>query len=328
MLAAENYCECELSTKLAFLDTSCEISDGKLIVDLFRKETDRNQYLLTSSCHPTHVTNNIPYSLALRIVRICSLPETRNNRLLELKQLLLTRDYKAGMIDAAINKAKQIPREEALKKVVHSKTTDRAVFVVTYDPRLPDLASIVKKHWRVMVQDSYLAEVYPKPPLIAYKRQRNIKDLLVKAKVPPARQRRSLPGMHRCGNCPICPYIKTGKIINATASKYRVQITKHYDCQTENLCYLVNCKKCRIQYIGETDRTLQDRFSEHLGYVRNQKLEKATGYHFNQNGHQMSDMEVSVIETINNKDSQFRKQRETEWIEKFDSKHKGLNKKS
>ena len=42
----------------------------------------------------------------------------------------------------------------------------------------------------------------------------------------------------------------------------------------------------------------------------------------------MSDMEVSVIETINNKDSQFRKQRETEWIEKFDSKHKGLNKKS
>ena len=83
-----------------------------------------------------------------------------------------------------------------------------------------------------------------------------------------------------------------------------------------------------MQYIGETDRTQQDRFSEHLGYVRNQKLEKATGYHFNQNGHQMSDMEVSVIENINNKDSQFRKQRETEWIEKFDSKHKGLNKKS
>ena len=70
-------CDCEPTQSLAFLDTLCKIENGKIITDLYRKETDRNQYLLTSSCHPAHVTENIPFSLALRIVRICTHPEDR-----------------------------------------------------------------------------------------------------------------------------------------------------------------------------------------------------------------------------------------------------------
>ena len=74
-------CDCEQSEHIPFLDTQCSIQGGKIIVDLYRKETDRNMYLLTSSCHPNHVTENIPYSLALRIVRICSRTEARDQRL-------------------------------------------------------------------------------------------------------------------------------------------------------------------------------------------------------------------------------------------------------
>ena len=45
-------CKCEATQSLAFLDTLCKIENGKIITDLYRKETDRNQYLLSSSCHP------------------------------------------------------------------------------------------------------------------------------------------------------------------------------------------------------------------------------------------------------------------------------------
>ena len=146
------------------------------MTDLYRKETDRNQYLLTSSCHPAHVTENIPFSLALRIVRICSHSEARERRFSELKSLLLERDYRPGCVDAAIKKARNITRTEALKRVVRSKTTHRSVFAITYDPRLPSISKIVQKHWRSMKQDPYLAEVFPLPPLVAYKRQPNIRD--------------------------------------------------------------------------------------------------------------------------------------------------------
>jgi hypothetical protein len=53
---------------------------GKIVTDLYRKESDRNQYLV--KC-----TNNSPISLTMRIVRICSEPEAREGRFVELKQL-------------------------------------------------------------------------------------------------------------------------------------------------------------------------------------------------------------------------------------------------
>ena len=92
--SSKSSCDCPIASSIPFLDTSCSISEtGKILTDLFKKETDRNQYLLTSSCHPASVTNNIPFSLALRIVRICSLTEAKEKRFSELKEMLLSRDY-------------------------------------------------------------------------------------------------------------------------------------------------------------------------------------------------------------------------------------------
>ena len=52
------------------VDTRLVIKNSEIIVDLYKKPTDRNLYLLPSSCHSPHVVHNIPFSLAFRIVRI------------------------------------------------------------------------------------------------------------------------------------------------------------------------------------------------------------------------------------------------------------------
>ena len=67
--AKEDRCDCLPKESISFLDTSCKLKNGKIEVDLFRKESARNQYLLPSSVHPGTVTKNIPFSLALRMVR-------------------------------------------------------------------------------------------------------------------------------------------------------------------------------------------------------------------------------------------------------------------
>jgi hypothetical protein len=67
--------DCPNQETIPFLDTSCKIVDGRIILDLYKKPTDRNMYLLPSSCHPPHQHKNIPFSLALRINRVCSLSE-------------------------------------------------------------------------------------------------------------------------------------------------------------------------------------------------------------------------------------------------------------
>ena len=45
-------CKCELCDSIPFLDTSLSIREGKINSDLYRKPSDRVQYLLPSSCHP------------------------------------------------------------------------------------------------------------------------------------------------------------------------------------------------------------------------------------------------------------------------------------
>ena len=105
------------------------IKDGKIEVDLYKKETDRNQYLLPSSCH--NRPNSIPFSLSLRIVRICTDPTKRDQRLSELKNHLLERGYLENKIDSSINKARAIPRHKALRKVKVSKKAEGPVFVIT-----------------------------------------------------------------------------------------------------------------------------------------------------------------------------------------------------
>ena len=49
-----------------------------------KKPTDRNQYLLPSSCHPNQTIQNISFSLALRIVGVCTEIEDREKIVQEL----------------------------------------------------------------------------------------------------------------------------------------------------------------------------------------------------------------------------------------------------
>ena len=99
-------------------------------------------YLLPTSCHPASVTKNIPFSLCLRIVRICSKTEYRDKQLLKLKELMLSRGYSDRMIDSAIERARTIPRHVALRKVFKKDKDKRPIFVTTYDPRLPNIQNI------------------------------------------------------------------------------------------------------------------------------------------------------------------------------------------
>ena len=149
----EDRCDCEPKDSIPFLDTSISIIEGKLDTDLYKKDTDRSQYLLRESCHPASVTASIPFSLSLRIIRICSQQINQNIRLQELKEVLLNRGYPSDLVNRGVEKAKKIPRKIALLKVQKKTTQNRPRFAIKYDPRLPNIPKIQMKHWRSMTND-------------------------------------------------------------------------------------------------------------------------------------------------------------------------------
>jgi hypothetical protein len=98
---------------------------NSITTDIYRKPTDSRQYLHYTSNHPLHVKNNVPFTLAHRIVRIVSKQETVELRLNELKHILLALKYPISIItkcfEKALNQNIVIPRamsEKIFKPVI------------------------------------------------------------------------------------------------------------------------------------------------------------------------------------------------------------------
>ena len=100
--------------KHVFLDTQSRLDENRISTDLYTKPMDTHQYLLPTSCHPKHCCKNIPYSLALRLRRICSDSNTFELRAKELTNQLHRRGYLKQDIASAIDKARQRSRDALL----------------------------------------------------------------------------------------------------------------------------------------------------------------------------------------------------------------------
>ena len=174
--------------------------------------------------------------------------------------------------------------------------------------------------------NEYLKDVFPEPPMVAYRRHKNIRENLIRAKVAPKidRCQRNKNGMKKCNKpCKACPFINETKLIKTNTFKW--EIRKHVQCGTSNIVYLLECTKCFEMYIGETKRPLRERISEHVQYARSLIPTKATGIHFNKPGHSIANMKFVVLEQTKNSDDLYRKERETFFINKFRTYHNGIN---
>ena len=158
----------------------------------------------------------------------------------------------------------------------------------------------------MVAQDEYLKDVFPEPPMVAYKRQKNIRECLIRAKLPPknSRNKRCLNGMKKCNRpCRACPMINETKQIKTNNFKW--EIRKPVNCATKNTIYLLECTKCYQMYIGESKRPLRERISEHTQYVRRIIQTKAMGEHFNKPGHSLANMKFTILEQAKQTDYYF-----------------------
>ena len=131
-------------------------------------------------------------------------------------------------------------------------------------------------------------------------------------------------------SCLICPYVLQGKDIKHENFKWNIKTS--VNCATYNACYMLMCTKERCTgkdhiYIGETKRKLKDRIFEHLGYINTSNTTQPAGHHFNLPGHSKADMKVTILERQFKHDPEYRKERESFLIRKFNTFRRGLNEK-
>ena len=140
----------DVTVSKTFLDVTESLIDGVIETDLFVKPTDSHQYLQSSSCHPFHCKNGIPYSQALRLNRICSETNSFDKRCNDLERLHLERGYSSKLVQKEILRARKISRNELLDKEKSQGNVSELTFNVTYYPVLRHLKSRLKSRMRTM----------------------------------------------------------------------------------------------------------------------------------------------------------------------------------
>ena len=113
-----------------------------------------------------------------------------------------------------------------------------------------------------------MKEVFQNPPIVTYSRPPNIRDKLIRARIPDPprlRPKRLTPGMKPCGlNCPTCPNIKPGTVIQSSNTSKKIEINGTFNCKTRNVVYCITCEQSKLQYIGQKTRSLDERVREHI----------------------------------------------------------------
>jgi hypothetical protein len=179
----------------------------------------------------------------------------------------------------------------------------------------------------------------PRAPMVAHLRPPNLRDMLVRAKLPPVDRRggagrRPQLGFRRCGKvrCLCCVYCVESRTHTSTATGQTWPMRQLITCEDRNLIYGVTCQhgrgRCpsRPQYIGMVgcSRAGRERCTEHRGSVSNHR-DNAVGEHFSQPGHSLDDFSFQAIEKVRSRDPFVIKARESFWIGKYGVLDQGLN---
>ena len=109
--------------------------------------------------------------------------------------------------------------------------------------------------------------------------------------------RRQLSRKSVCGSkhgCKTCTMFDRSTTCKSSYTGREYSIGRNLHCGVENIVYLVTCRKCKIQYVGETETTLRQRMCGHRSCIKS--LGSLVGSHFDDHG--LENFKVQIIEQI------------------------------
>ena len=240
-----------------FLDTTVYIKNRKLHTTIFTtKPTDKQNYLHCQSEHPLPLKNSIPFGQILRIKRICSEAKEFIRNCQKMLSKFIQRGYPVNITQEAYQKSSLWSRNDLLENK-KKKTSGRIPLVVTYNRTLPRLGPIINKHWHILQLDPKMAEKFNERPVLAYRRCKNLRDLIGSNKIsnnkvvkPTRNPGECKPCLSR-SDCQCCKQINNTNTFSSKTAKKTFNIRHSLNCKRSRVIYLMDCQKCGAQYVRE-----------------------------------------------------------------------------
>ena len=154
-----------------------------------------------------------------------------------------------------------------MEKVVRTEEERAIILALPFDRRLPDAAGILHQHYNLLVQrNPGVKEWMVRAPMVAHLRPANLRDFLVRAKLPQVNRRGrgasrgDQPGFKKCGKarCLCCVYSSNSRTHTSTLTGQTWPIKQSITCDDHSVVYNVTCShqagpclRRPAQYVGK-----------------------------------------------------------------------------
>ena len=168
-----------------------------------------------------------------------------------------------------------------------NQRSERIPLVLTYHPLTERIKRILLRNFNILSSDPETTAVFPQPLLVAYRRDSSLRDILVHTS--DSSQSSFQAGTSPCLHvrCRTSHYISSHTSVCGPQNSFVIK--KAFSCQTFGLVYCISCRRCPSLYIGETGRTLRQRFGEHHWSIEKNLPRFPVAEHFNTAGHSIDD---------------------------------------
>ncbi|KAL9985333.1 hypothetical protein ACROYT_G007723 [Oculina patagonica] len=174
----ENNCEYKETTLVQHpARGDCAI---KLYHNMIGSVTDTHSYLHKQSSHPRHCKDGLPRGQLLRLRRLCSDDSDFLEKGKEMISFFVQRGYCASSLQRDLDAIQRVNRCDVIKhQDSESRDLSRIPLVLTFHPLSERIKRILVSNFSILSGDPQTKEIFPQPPLVAYHRDRNVRDTLV-----------------------------------------------------------------------------------------------------------------------------------------------------
>ena len=149
---------------------------------------------------------------------------------------------------------------------------------------LPPLLPLLKSVFPILGASERTKELFDLP-IVAYKRPKNLRHLLVHTRPPrPARYKNTANGTHQCGSarCKTCAMVQDIQEIQFADQPGRREVIRgKFTGALTYVVYLLTCTACQAVNVDETGCTLRERMNAHRSAIKNGE-DTPVADHFNE----------------------------------------------
>ena len=287
--------------EIPILDLKVKLNEGKINTDLFTKSTDRHQYLCSTSSHPNHSKRSMVHSQGLRVKKLCPEKEDFLKHMREMKLWLLKRDYLENIVDQELGK---VESSESSQK--SNKKGKGICLVATYHPLLQNIGRIFHRHLHLLCTDQEVERIFTPDPMVSFWNARKISSYFIRAKLYPLERHVDF-FMWGGRRCQVCFNVTETETFISASTNQTYKINYEFNWNESSLIYLLACKICRKQYVGQTVDIFRSRWYNYKSNDRKYLIgdpcmqEHILG-HFNSEGH-IRFLENVTVTSIDKTDS-------------------------